>query len=534
MKPETMILRFRDLSTAPGDTLRLHAEVIAERGYVWWGWWSKSGERVPPEVFGDILQRARAGGLAVFLFDSGREQLHRATLEGIQWDPGLQRSAAPEEGASTPGYYGGAGYLAWFKLTAVELEPVQDPVAVLQRLSYVEVPEFFEQRESSFGPFDGKRVASLGELRDQDRSIWFVRAARPEDSQHEIRLLHAHAFRPSHFPDQFHQSSSRSVLWLSDVHFSIDTHHAFPLEPTEVEKPLGDRVEQACTRFGINDLGGIVLSGDLAWKADPEEFAQARALVKRLQTWSRVENYQVAVCPGNHDVAFSADPAQKDMPVVRASEEATKAYAAFYSELFYLAPNAFLSCGRKLFLGGAVPVELVCLNSSLLSQAKDLFQGHGFVGEGQLEDAARQMGWTETESDTIPVRIVVVHHHLVPVIYREEPVAGRSYSTVLDAEALVRWLLRHRVKVVLHGHMHTPFHTVLERSIRFGEGEPRRIHVFGMGSSGVEQGHLSEEVPHNLFGVLRFSRETLTVTYYSVHPVNEPQKLKEYVVPLWE
>jgi 3',5'-cyclic AMP phosphodiesterase CpdA len=361
-----------------------------------------------------------------------------------------------------------------------------------------------------------------------------VRAARPKDSHHEIRLLHAHEFRPSHFPGVFQQSSSRSVLWLSDVHFSVDGHHAFPLKPGEAERPLGARIEQAFNAFGVNDLGGIVLSGDLSWKAAPEEFGEAKALIERLQTWSRVENYQVAVCPGNHDVAFSDDPAEKGTPIVRAGEAATNAYSTFYSDLFNLAPNAFLSCGRKLLLGSAVPVELVCLNSSFLSQTRDLFQGHGFVGEGQLEDAARQMGWTETESDDIPVRIVVVHHHLVPVIYRETPVAGRSYSTVLDAEALVRWLLRYRVKVVLHGHMHTPFHTVLERSIRFGEGEPRRIHVFGMGSSGVEQGHLSEEVPHNLFGVLRFSRETLTVTYYSVHPVNEPQKLKEYVVPLWE
>jgi hypothetical protein len=34
---KAIVLRFRDLVTVPGDTIRQH-EDIAKTGYVWWGW----------------------------------------------------------------------------------------------------------------------------------------------------------------------------------------------------------------------------------------------------------------------------------------------------------------------------------------------------------------------------------------------------------------------------------------------------------------------------------------------------------------
>lgn len=36
---ETVILRFRDLVTAEGETIKKHIAVIEDCDYVWWGWW---------------------------------------------------------------------------------------------------------------------------------------------------------------------------------------------------------------------------------------------------------------------------------------------------------------------------------------------------------------------------------------------------------------------------------------------------------------------------------------------------------------
>jgi hypothetical protein len=53
----------------------------------------------------------------------------------------------------------------------------------------------------------------------------------------------------------------------------------------------------------------------------------------------------------------------------------------FYENLFYMKPNEYISPGRRFLLGKAVPVEIVCLNSSYLTQHKDLFQGAWFPGK---------------------------------------------------------------------------------------------------------------------------------------------------------
>ncbi|MDF2780828.1 MAG: metallophosphoesterase [Geminicoccaceae bacterium] len=83
---ETMILRFRDLSTELGETIKQHKLLSDAEGYVRWGWWKKYGETVPATAFQTIAQKAKAaGGLKVFLFDSGTFHLHEATLTDISW-----------------------------------------------------------------------------------------------------------------------------------------------------------------------------------------------------------------------------------------------------------------------------------------------------------------------------------------------------------------------------------------------------------------------------------------------------------------
>ena len=52
--------------------------------------------------------------------------------------------------------------------------------------------------------------------------------------------------------------------------------------------------------------------------------------------------------------------------------------------------------------------------------------------------------------------MVVLHHHVVPILYREVPVYERQASVVYDAGALCRWLAQWEVDLVLHGHMHDP------------------------------------------------------------------------------
>ena len=174
--------------------------------------------------------------------------------------------------------------------------------------------------------------------------------------------------------------------------------------------------------------------------------------------------------------------------------------------------------------GKAVPADIVCLNSSLLQQRPGEFQGHGFIGVEQMRDAAQAMGWGGPAGEPRALRIVVLHHHVLPTTFSERIAANYQYSVVLDAEALIRWIVEHRVNLVLHGHMHQPYFTKISRPEvpeKFGKSW-HEFYVLGMGSSGVEQSHLGE-VAKNTIGVLTFNRGSVKMSVLSVHPVNQSE-----------
>ena len=134
-RPTTMILRFRDLVTSPGDTVANHNEISLSKGCVWWGWWNKSGETVPDDVFRDLNVRAKEpDGLRVLLLDSGRDLLFSSVCKGLAWDREHKRMPSPTA-ALTPDYYSRQEYLAWFQLG--EIAPI--PEESLQQYTYVRV-----------------------------------------------------------------------------------------------------------------------------------------------------------------------------------------------------------------------------------------------------------------------------------------------------------------------------------------------------------------------------------------------------------
>jgi hypothetical protein len=521
-EPTTIILRFRDLVTPPGETIKKHQEVCKTKGFVWWGWWNKLGERVPQRTFGELLSTARKSNLSVLLFDSGHNRVHRAVCVDIRWDPGGNRMASPDPMA-TPDYYKDTTYFAWFKFTDLQLDPADE--GVLKSLTYVEVADFFESAASRYGRFYGKRIYDPEELRQQDRTIWFVRPASKSDPNHQIQLLDAHALVPKHFPDKYEQTSSLDLLWLSDMHFDASgEHHAFGgRKPGENKLEL--QVERALNELGVKP-GGILVSGDITWRASPVEFAQARDSLRYLRSWAQIEPYQIAICPGNHDLAFSKEPADKETPVSEVGHPSRAAFEDFYEAFFYLKPNAALCSGRRLLLGKVRPVEIVCLNSSALQQVEKWHQGHGYIGQEQLELVEKEMAWTAPSSEAElerprPFRVVMLHHHVVPVIYRQLAEYGGNYSTVLDAGALMRWLVKHRVNLVLHGHMHEPFYAKLALPTETGTNRSKThgIVIVGMGSSGVGRKDIGE-VGVNTFGLVRFGVSDVTVEVHSLDPVN--------------
>lgn len=538
--PETLILRFRDLATDFGETIERHHAICEQEGRVWWGWWHKAREHVPTDAFEELNARAAEGGLPIYLFNAHQRRIHRARLQKIHWDADGEPHPSPVPWL-TPAYYRGRRCKAWFELT--ELSRDELPFSALDGLVQVSVPELFRGEEPpEFTRLHGVELGGPGVLDEQNRTIWFVRSVAEGEVAKSLDAVvgaRREVSRPvgaeANFPRDYFLTRGRRLLWISDLHFAKGAHrehHGFAYQHDEkaYRYNLHHEIERVLDHHGVLlDVEGILVSGDLTWKGDPEEFREARIFLRELAELmggpgAADQAARVAVCPGNHDLRFSDEPWRKDGEITSAAASARSAWDAFHRGFFDLTPNEYLCMGRRYLLGGAVPVEVVCLNSSLLQQHPNVFQGHGFIGEDQLRHVGRAAGWSRTREKIDPsepraVRIVVVHHHLLPVIHQLEPQWAGSYSTPLDAERLASWVVEHRVDLVLHGHMHEPFCVQLHRGAAI-DSPPEQWHTFtvcGLGSTGVSLEHRGSGTP-NLAATLHFQSQKIVVEMFEILP----------------
>lgn len=515
---ETMILRFRDLSTNVGETVRFHKEKISECSYAWWGWWHKAGETVPSATFQSFMSIINDKGyLMVFLFDTGTETLYKAKIKEIKWDQCFQEIDSPRWN-STPDYYEGRKLKAWFKLTEIGDGIKEEDV--LLRWSYVEANELFETKRSVFQDFNGKQVSSFEELRHQERTIWFIRPFKQGDEIREVLLYDTSRVKPSNFPENIIESHGAQLLWLSDLHFSTD-YHEFPLKKeAQSGKKLAEAIRKDLEAQCILKVGGVIITGDLTWRASEEEFALVRSFLNDIMSWSTLTPSQIILCPGNHDIAFCDKPWEKGAPITEATGESKKFFKQFYSDLYSVTPNQYLSSGRRFLLDRSFVVEIASLNSSHLRQTENVFQGHGFIGENQRSLVTTEMNWGGTNASMpCPFRVVLLHHHLVPVIPEELAVYEQQSSLVYDAGALCNWAVKHHINLVLHGHTHHTKVVKEARSLGLVEGNTQwhEFVIASLGSTGVNLSH-NQLDRKNVYGLLEFFNKGVRLRIREVHP----------------
>jgi hypothetical protein len=345
--------------------------------------------------------------------------------------------ATPERDA-TPKYYGDSHYLAWFKLTEIGDAPLAE--AELRKWSYVQVDEFFEAKKSVFETFYNKQLTTFTELRNQDRTIWFIRPKRSNDRVHEIHVYDSSKTAPSNFPEEVIQLHTPNLLWISDPHFSKDNHD-FPPDPGVTRTNLAEAIRHDLEYIGVKTVGGLLISGDLTWRAAYDEFQLATRFIDYVRSWAKITPSQVLVCPGNHDLAFSNEPWTKGTAATELGEASVAEYRSFYERLYEVKPTSEFACGRRFWVPDGEIVDIVSLNSSVLQQIAGAFQGQGFLGATQLREASDAMKWSRDSSRAKALRICMLHHHVVPILHREHPDIGTAASVVYDAGALMRWLV---------------------------------------------------------------------------------------------
>jgi len=501
-----MILRFRDLSTPVGDTIRLHREKIQTHRYAWWGWWAKPEEKIPRQTFADFTDHiATTGSLSVLLADSGEKLLYRATISQIN-SPGGNTPIDSPERDKTPGYYIERTCKAWFKVTAIDACDHSD----LESLSYNEVSELIEDPNSP--AFDNKRIFNFGEMTSRlYRTVYFAQPFDPDQhARHEVKLT-ASPRQPAVFSLEPRLRPSNYIIHISDLHFgksnfpdndiagghrSLTSLFAADLAELEMERPAA-----------------LIISGDLTWRGDPAEFQEALTFVTRLHSLHGVDPLlDLIVVPGNHDITWADQSDGKYDPkreVRYPGPDAERNYRNFFSRTIGVPANTFLSMGRRYLLQNYVTLDVLGLNSCRLEGRN--FSGYGYVGLDQITNGASQMEWSK-ERNTVNYRLAILHHHLVPVSPVEEVATDHDFSLTLDSGQLLYKMQDFGVDVASHGHQHQPFLSSISKPVRKDSAyEPAvPILIQGAGSIGVAREKLGR-IGKNSYSIYQFDRKGITV-----------------------
>ena len=510
MECNTVILRFRDLVTEKNNTIARHKDMIEKNGYVWWGWWNKGNEKTPFEEFWVLKGQIKDKPKKIYLMDSGQKKLYM--VECIDMECSENDKISTPEPECTPNYYNEQKYYAWFKFDVIEECDIKE----VTNYTYVKVDSLFVENHSNYEKFYGKRVYSINEMIQQNRTIWFVRNYdENSDSDYEIKLLNSNAVEPRNFSDKYFETGSDTLLWLSDLHFGTEDVFKVKME-NETNVTLTTHIRTAYNDF--DKIGGLIITGDITSFGKAEGFTKAKEFIADLnRNMARpLISENIIFCPGNHDFVRKNEDLGSGVPEnVVDNPNSTRAYKDFYSSIHNLKPNDYMACGRRLLMSTGRTVEIVASNSIVLQQYKN-FEGHGFLSEKQLELVAKGMGWKE-DFHTNSIRIAIMHHHYMPACLVESIDVNKSSSVVYDAERLVQWLAKYNIKLLLHGHKHQSFISKIgyfDKSIsEISEDELKNIYVIGMGGTGANN-------CENKIAILKFCNNEIELKFFRIYADN--------------
>jgi predicted MPP superfamily phosphohydrolase len=466
----TIVLRFRDFPDLAADTVKEHRAVIGTYGHVWWGWWRKTTEPDRSDELLSLIKRLASGPTPIGLADisTGRYFVAEVTHCVASFGEAGINSPEPE---ATPRYYADRAVAAWFCCTQIR---------------DVTEAEFAD----TIGLWDATSEATL-----EPASAGVARVA-PTTVTETVELR------------------GQAILHISDLHFGGDSGFSpLVIGGRALEEVLITDLAQEA----INDIGLLVVSGDLTTRADETALNTASvSFVDALRRALGLARHEVVIIPGNHDI-----PLEQGDPVDYSHEKAFKDFLLRYFDrpIEYPSLTTYrLPDGRML--------EVLSLNSVRLRK-KEL-KDFGYVEWGLAERLLRGIP-AQVGSAT---RMAVMHHHLVPSPRTElvDPHEPHQVSVALDAGEVIEGLQRHGFELVLHGHQHVAAVTCVGRGrIASGSapvlvGHDAPILVLAAGSAGAKLDRLDPQMPANSYSVYRFEGRRLTIRTRQYNAYMQPRE----------
>jgi calcineurin-like phosphoesterase family protein/ADP-ribose pyrophosphatase YjhB (NUDIX family) len=272
-----------------------------------------------------------------------------------------------------------------------------------------------------------------------------------------------------------------AILHLSDLHFEY---------PEQAARWHGQLAEDLRDGLQCKALDYIILSGDIADKALPAEYAAAEAFVRLLLAEFAVPPGKVLIVPGNHDVDWKVSTAayapirREDVrtePVARYDADGGryleivtdadryrdrfKNYAEFHGRL---AGNPYpLDYAEQVSIDVLDDAKLVLVGLNSAWRIDHHAPKRSSIHPDALEKALR---WFRSAGDLASYRKIAVWHH---------PVRGDDQ---VPEQGFLERLFKNKFDAVIHGHIHK---SVAEQFSYHASDKGRTIRVIGAGTFGA-------------------------------------------------
>lgn len=326
------------------------------------------------------------------------------------------------------------------------------------------------------------------------------------------------------------KAGARWVLLLSDIHLGDDHAFRYPVEKGKSDvnpkRTFSEVLKEDLAALKILDqIGCVIISGDIltkgAWSVTHETGAGqmtglelAKKVLYDLAKEIGVDPSLFCMVPGNHDIVRKPTGSAPDLQEVLlhySHESGFRALREEVSNVYKLSPLNYVAqikYGNKTLLLGL-------LNSAYLNEATE-FAEYGYVGD----DADVVFDLLRRETSDAVTKIVVLHHHVLPVYEREVVAANGKISMTLDAAGLLRQAQEANVAVVLHGHQHSTkrmtYSSASAEMTKECRSSDRSVIIVAAGSSGAKRERLPPDET-NAYALIDLRKKNPAITMRRIY-----------------
>lgn len=370
--------------------------------------------------------------------------------------------------------------------------------------------------------------------------------------------------------DNKHSVTNLKFLHVTDCHLSSTTDYKaidIKLVGADVRQPLRDdtldeTLEAVASELLASgtQLDAIVFSGDGTLQGDPGGQATLRDMLLKHFKKLGIDEGKIVATPGNHDIVSGTLPSSSDRYGLfqAAWMEGDASIVPFLDGIHEIDKLDF---DKHVLVGSDRKWAVFPINSSNWSQIRlsatqnnDVKTLQDFlttqkdsesltkalerltsydlarISKNQLS-AIKQLA---TDTQDIPLRIAVLHHHLLPVSDREEFKAG---ADITNLGALRQVLLEHGFHIVVHGHKHhatAHFDHIYPTSGDVGIVRPHRLLTISGGSFGPTS--TDPDTPVRLISIANIPNAPIChIRNYKIATAGQKLKSNELKpIQLWE